>query len=260
MSNIIVEERGHLLLIGINRPEKKNSFVPQMMDDISLAYARLEDSEHLRCGVLYAVGDMFTAGLDLAQFAPLISERGELVFPENGIDPFGIHTKRKRSKPMVAAVQGLCLTLGIEVLLASDVRIAASNARFGQIEVKRGIFPFGGATLRLPEIAGWGNAMRWLLTGELFDAAEAYRIGLVQEIVEPGTQFERAVAIAETIAKQAPLGVYATLRSAWKAQSEGFDAAAADLMPETLALFASEDAQEGVRSFMERREGDFKGK
>ncbi len=258
--NILVEERGQLLLIGINRPEKKNSFIPQMMDDMSLAYARLEDSEHLRCGVLYAVGDTFTAGLDLAQFAPLIAERGELVFPENGIDPFGIHTKRKRTKPMVAAVRGLCLTLGIEVMLACDVRIAASDARFGQIEVKRGIFPFGGATLRLPEIAGWGNAMRWLLTGDIFDADEAFRIGLVQEIVEPGQQLERAIAIAETIAKQAPLGVYATLRSAWKARSEGFDAAAADLMPETTKLFHSEDAAEGVRSFVERREANFKGR
>lgn len=258
--NILVEERGHLLLIGINRPEKKNSFVPQMMDDMALAYALLEDSDHLRCGVLYAVGDVFTAGLDLAQFAPLIAERGDLTYPENGIDPFGIHTKRKRTKPIVAAVQGLCLTLGIEVLLASDVRIAASDARFGQIEVKRGIFPFGGATLRLPEIAGWGNAMRWLLTGDMFDAAEAYRIGLVQEVVEVGEQLERAIAIAETIAKQAPLGVYATLRSAWKAQSVGFDAAAADLMPETMKLFHSEDAKEGVLSFVERREANFKGR
>ena len=85
---------------------------------------------------------------------------------------------RSRTKPLVAAVHGKCLTLGIELLLASDVRIAAENATFAQIEIKRGIFPFGGATLRFPEAAGWGNAMRWLLTGDEFDAKEALRIGL----------------------------------------------------------------------------------
>jgi enoyl-CoA hydratase len=259
-SNILVEERGHLLVIGINRPEKRNSFVPRMLDDLALALARLEDTPALRCGVLYAVGEMFTAGLDLAKVAPAIAEKGGIDYPPNAIDPFGIHTARQRTKPLVAAVQGKCLTLGIEVLLACDVRIAAANATFAQIEIKRGIFPFGGATLRLPETAGWGNAMRWLLTGDEFDAAEALRIGLVQEVVETGTQFDRAIEIAETIAAQAPLGVQATIKSARQAQLEGFDAAAKNLMPQTLELFNTEDAREGVQSFLERRDGVFKGR
>lgn len=259
-SNILVEERGHLLLIGINRPEKLNSFIPQMWDDLALAYAKLEDSPEFRCGVLYAVGEMFTAGLDLAKFAPKIMENGRFEYPENAIDPFGIHTERQRTKPMVAAVQGKCLTLGIEALLACDVRIASENATFAQIEIKRGIFPFGGATLRFPEIAGWGNAMRWLLTGDEFDAKEAFRIGLVQEIVENGKQLERAIEIAEKISAQSPLGVQATIKSARKSQLEGFDIAAKDLMPQALELFYTEDAKEGVQSFLERRDGNFKGK
>lgn len=112
------------------------------------------------------------------------------------------------------AVQGLCFTLGIELILAADIAVAAEGTRFAQIEIKRGIFPFGGATLRFHQRAGWGNAMRWLLTGDEFDAREAWRMGLVQEVVEPGRQHERALAIAETVARQAPLGVQATLASA----------------------------------------------
>jgi enoyl-CoA hydratase/carnithine racemase len=119
---------------------------------------------------------------------------------------------------------------------------------------------FGGATLRFPETAGWGNAMRWLLTGDEFDAAEALRIGLVQEVVEHGKQLEKAIEIAEKIAKQAPLGVKATIESARKMQTEGFTEAVENLTPQILELFSSEDAKEGVQSFIERRDGNFQGK
>ncbi len=259
-SRISIEQRGHVLLIGLNRPAKRNAFDRQMLDELAMAYARLEDTPDVRCGVLYAEGEMFTAGLDLAALAPKISTSGNFEYPENSIDPLGLYGERVRTKPMVAAVHGKCLTVGIELLLATDVRIASENATFAQIEIKRGIFPFGGATLRFPEVAGWGNAMRWLLTGDEFDAAEALRIGLVQEIVEHGKHVEKAIEIAETISRQAPLGVQATIRSARKSQREGFDAAADDLMPQVLELFGTEDAREGVQSFIERRSGDFSGR
>jgi enoyl-CoA hydratase len=257
---ITVEKRGHVLLIGLNRPAKRNAFDLEMLDRLALAYAQLEDDEEIRCGVLFAEGEMFTAGLDLGQVAPKVVEQGILQFPEGAIDPLGLHGERRRTKPLVIAVQGKCLTIGIELMLAADIRVAAENAIFGQIEIKRGIFPFGGATLRFPAQAGWGNAMRWLLTGDEFDAAEALRIGLVQEVVANGKQIERAIEIAETIAKQAPLGVRATIESARKMQSEGFDAAKDYLTPQILELFKSEDAKEGVQSFLERREGNFRGR
>lgn len=257
---ISIEQRGHLLLIGLNRPAKRNAFDRQMLDELATAYARLEDSETVRCGVLYAEGEMFTAGLDLAAIAPTIAASGAFDYPENSIDPLNLYGERTRTKPLVAAVNGKCLTVGIELLLATDVRIASENATFAQIEIKRGIFPFGGATLRFPEVAGWGNAMRWLLTGDEFDAAEALRIGLVQEVVEHGKQLDKAVEIATRIAAQAPLGVQATIASARKSQREGFDAAARDLMPQVLKLFRTEDAREGVQSFIERRAGNFKGR
>jgi len=259
-SKISVEKRGKILLIGLNRPAKRNAFDRQMLGEMAAAFAELEENQEIRCGVLFAHGEMFTAGLDLASVAPSVMA-GENLDDENSkIDPLGLDKNKLRTKPVVATVHGKCLTIGIELLLAMDVRVASSNATFAQIEIKRGIFPFGGATLRFPEIAGWGNAMRWLLTGDEFDAAEALRIGLVQEVVEHGKQLDKAIEIAETIARQAPLGVQATIASARKLQREGFDAAARDLMPQVLKLFKTEDAREGVQSFVERRDGNFAGR
>jgi enoyl-CoA hydratase len=253
---ITTERRGPLLLIGFNRPKKMNAFDVEMLSGLSAAFDELEKDPQVRCGVVFAHGDNFTAGLDLGNVAPRILEGGSL-FGGGAIDPWGVHGA-PRSKPTVVAVHGRCLTLGIELCLAQDVCVAASNARFAQIEIKRGIFPFGGATFRLVQSAGWGNAMRWLLTGDEFGADEALRIGLVQEVVEPGRQLERAVAIAETIAAQAPLGVQATIASARRSLLE--EAAARALLPEIQRLMTTDDAREGLMSFLERRAAKFTGR
>ena len=144
-------------------------------------------------------------------------------------------------------------------MLAADIRVAAQDTRFAQIEIKRGIFPIGGATVRLVQEIGWGDAMRILLTGDEFSAAEAYRLGLVQEVVPPGAQLERAVAIAQTIAKQSPVGVQATLASARLARREGERAAFARMLPDLQQAIASDDAIEGLNAFLERREPKFTG-
>lgn len=259
-SRISLETRGHVLLIGFNRPNKRNAFDVQMLNELAMAYARLEDDDDLRCAVVFAHGEMFTAGLDLANVAPAVQQNGRIAYPENAVDPFAVDDKRVRTKPLIYAIHGKCLTLGIEMALAADIRIAADNATFGQIEIKRGIFPFGGATVRFPAVAGWGNAMRWLLTGDEFDAAEALRIGVVQEVVPFGKHIERGVEIAERIAKQAPLGVRATIKSARTAENHGHQAALDELLPQVLELFKSEDAREGVQSFIERRAGNFEGR
>jgi len=252
------EVRGHLHLIGLARPAKRNAFDLRMLRELAEALTACEDDANARCAVLYAEGDHFTAGLDLAEVGPAV-KGGAQLFPEGCVDPLGLHG-RIRSKPLVMAVQGYCLTIGVELCLAADVRVAASDTRFGQIEIQRGIFPFGGATLRFPAVAGWANAMRWLLTGDLFDAAEALRIGLVSEVVPPGEQRERAIALAETIASRAPLGVRATLASARLTLEAGPAAAAAALLEQARALMDSEDAAEGLRSFLERREAEFRGR
>lgn len=255
-TKVTTEQRGHLLLIGLNRPKKLNAFDVEMLRQLGDAYGVLEKDPELRVGVLFAHGDHFTAGLDLADVAPHVAE-GKMVLAAGAIDPLGVHGP-KRTKPTVAAVQGRCLTIGIELCLGQDIVVAAADTRFGQIEIKRGIFPFGGATFRLVHTAGWGNAMRWLLTGDEFGADEALRIGLVQEVVREGRPLDRAIALAETIAAQAPLGVRATIASARHALNE--EAAIRELLPEIIRLMASEDAREGLMSFLERRTANFKGK
>jgi enoyl-CoA hydratase/carnithine racemase len=145
-------------------------------------------------------------------------------------------------------------------MLAMDIRVAASDTRFGQIEVRRGVYPIGGATVRLHQEIGWGNAMRYLLTADEIPAAEALRLGLLQEVIEMGGQFDRALQIAETVSRQAPLGVRATLASARRARLEGERAAIARLLPDLMPIMASDDAAEGIQSFIERREARFKGK
>jgi enoyl-CoA hydratase/carnithine racemase len=162
-TKITTEQRGHLLLIGINRPAKLNAFDVEMLHQLGDAFGALESDDGLRCGVVFAHGENFTAGLDLGNVAPAIMQ-GELVMGAGRIDPWGVHGKA-RTKPTVIAVHGRCLTLGIELILAQDVCVAASDTRCPD-RVKRGIFPFGGATFRLVHTAGWGNAMRWLLTGD----------------------------------------------------------------------------------------------
>lgn len=255
---VTIERRGHVLLMGLNRPAKRNAFNLAMLDQLAVAYHEFETDDDIRCGVLFAHGDHFTGGLDLAEVGPVIGQGG-LPFSRPGRrDPWrksGVWTT-----PLVAAVQGWTMTLAIELLLAADIRIAAADARFAQMEINRGIYAFGGATVRLPREAGWGNAMRWLLTGEAYDAHEAHRIGLVQEIVEPGRQLDRAIEIADAIAtKSAPLGVKTTLASAHRARLEGDEAAFARLDADMAALFATDDGREGLRSFIERRDARFTG-
>jgi 1,4-dihydroxy-2-naphthoyl-CoA synthase len=171
MDTVSVERDGSVLLIGLNRPEKRNAFTQAMLADLSRAYALLETDDSIRAGVLFAHGEHFTAGLDLVDVGPAIAS-GIDPMPEDGRDPWRLDGTW--TTPLVAAAHGRCLTLGIELLLAADIRVAAADTRFAQIEVLRGIYPFGGATLRLPREVGWGNAMRWLLTGDEFDAAEAH--------------------------------------------------------------------------------------
>lgn len=258
MPSVIVEERDHVLHIGLNRPAKRNAFNVEMLEELGRAYERLERDDNLRAGVLYAHGDHFTGGLDLAEVGPRLVE-GALDWPDDARNPWR-NDGRPWTKPVVAAVHGWCMTLGIELLLAADIRVASADTRFAQLEVQRGIYPFGGATTRLPREAGWGNAMRWLLTGDEFDAAEALRIGLVQEVVAPGDQLNRAVDLAERIATtSAPLAVRTTLAAAQRANREGERAAEDRFVDDVVALFKTQDGAEGIQSFIERRQPRFAG-
>lgn len=259
---LTVERKGHVLLMGLNRPRKMNAFDVDLFVELAVALGELQNDPGLRCGLLYAHGDNFTGGLDLPQWVPFL-DKGIFPppLPDGACDPFGLFDEYRRvEKPLVIAVQGYCLTIGFELLLAADIRVASEDVRLAMIEIKRGIFPTGGATIRLHQEIGWGNAMRYLLTGDELRAPEAYRLGLLQELTEKGRQFDRALEIAEKIARQAPLAVKATLVSARRAHLEGEKIAVAKLMPEQMKLMKTEDAAEGVLSFKERREAVFKGR
>ena len=253
--------QGAVLLIGINRPAKRNGFTPTMLRELGQAYTRLDDDPALRVGVLHALGEHFTAGLDLPSFAPLMRS-GENAVSWGLVDPLdlGMPGYRRRSKPMLVAVKGITYTLGIELMLAADIVVAADDCRFSQLEVKRGIMPTGGATLRMAERAGLGNAMLHLLTGDEFGSAEALRLNFVQKVVPAGDELVEALVIAQIIAAQAPLAVVATRQNVLRACEQGPLVAMDDLTAVQQRLSSSADAAEGVASFVEKRPARFTGR
>ena len=251
------EIQQHIFLIGLDRIDKRNAFDSHMIDDLSLALTEYEDNDQLRCAIIFAHGDHFTAGLDLTELQPKMAS-GIFSSDPNIINPWGT-SGRKRKKPVIVAVHGYCYTAGIELLLNADIAIAQNNTQFTQIEVLQGILPFGGATSRFVQSAGWSNAMRYLLTGDLFDAQTALNLNLITELTAD-RPLNRAIELAQRIAKAAPLAVQATLAAAKDAielsESESFENLNKHLKP----LLASNDAQEGVKAMLERREPLFTGK
>lgn len=256
-AKVLVEQKGHVLLIGLNRPDKYNAADMELLEQLSIAYGKLDSDNNLRVGLVYAIGDHFTAGLDLADVAPRLNADGLALVPEGGLDPWGIQTKSV-SKPVVVAIQGTCFTLGVELALNSEVVIAADDSVFAQLEVSRGILPFGGASKRMPRSAGWSNAMKYLLTGEKFGADEALRLGIVNEVVPKGTQFDRALEIANKIAAQAPLAVQATLASARAALVD--EAKEDAFVGKRLArLAATNDARRAMEAYLSKQPVEFEG-
>ena len=269
---VTTERRGHVLLIGFNRPDKLNAFTPEMLRDLAEAYGELAEDRDLRVGVVYATGRYFTAGLDMPSIAkqmpwevasrvtnkvPFLEPIKALV-PKGGIDPWGVSTD-PCPKPIVTAVQGRCFTLGIELMLAAQINVVAEEATFTQFEVSRGLFPFGGGTVRWAPTAGLNNAYRYVLTGEEFDAAEAYRLGLAQHVVPQDQVLDKAIEVAELVAKQAPLGVQAAMRNMRLAQARGAKAALGKLYLELGKVMMSKDVRRGIKAFGERTEAKFEG-
>lgn len=250
------EQLGRILKITIDNTAKKNSFSPDMMQQLSAALTLLDEDPELWVGVLCAAGNDFTAGLDMPKFFGPGAQANPV--PHGAVDPFGL--ARQCRKPIVTAVQGICFTVGIEMALAGDIVVAADDTRFCQMEAKRGIAPLGGAHFRYLTRSGWGNAMYHLLTCDEFGAAEAHRIGLIQEVVPVGMQIDRAMELARMIAANAPLGIQMT-KEAGRTYIEAGENAAIACIPEIRAkVLGTEDAAEGIRSFIERRPAQFQGK
>ena len=255
---ISYEKRGRLALVGFDRPEKRNAFTVSMFQRLAEVFTEADDDEDVRAIVVYGKGNDTTTGLDLMDVGPSF-RAGEVPIPAELVDPWHV-VGRLRRTPMVTAVHGRCFTLGTEISLCSDICVAAEGTIFGLKEVRVGIMPAGGGTFRFVQAAGYANAMRYVLTGDEFDATEALRLGVVQEVVSPGAQLDRAIELSECIAAQAPLAVRSALAHAQSALLEGWPKAIADVVPMQVALINSDDAMEAAMAMMQRRPPAFQGK
>jgi enoyl-CoA hydratase/carnithine racemase len=253
---IRTEADGRVVKIVVDNVRKKNAFTPEMMQDLGAALTAFDRNDEQWVAVLCAAGEHTTAGLDMPKFFGPTASRLEM--PADGIDPFGL--QRRTTKPVIAVVQGLTLTIGIEMMLAADIVVAADTARFSQMESKRGIAPLGGAHFRFLTRTGWGNAMYHLMLCDEFDARRALEIGLVQEVVPFGQHVDRAVELAQRIAKNAPLGIRAMKQAALRYLEAGEAAAVAAIPTIRDQVMGTEDAKEGILSFIERREARFHGR
>jgi enoyl-CoA hydratase len=250
------ERVGRTLKIVIDNVSRRNSFIPEMMTQLSDALTLLDEDPELWVGVLCAEGAHFTAGLDMPKFfGPGATAREN---PPGNVDPFQI--SKFCRKPIVSAVQGITYTIGLEMVLAGDIIVAADDVRFCQMEAKRGLAPLAGGHFRFLTRMGWGDAMYHLLLVDEFGAAEAHRIGLVQEVVPAGQQIDRAMELAAIIAGNAPLGIQVTKLAGRKFYEAGEAAAIAAIPGIRAAVMESDDAKEGIRSFVERRPAVFEGK
>lgn len=248
----------HVLEIHVDRADKMNGFTPEMFDQLADAMTSLENDDEARVGLLTFAGDHTTAGLDLPRFAGSFTDGSRDAQIDERVDAFSI--RRRCSKPVLMAVQGICFTIGIEMMLGVDIVVAAENARFAQLEPKRGLAVFGGAHVRYVERAGWGRAMYHLLRADEFDAARALELGFVQEVVPVGKQIQRARELALEICECAPLAIREIKRAAAVYLEQG-EAAAFGEIPTMRARTAnSEDFAEGIRSFQEKRPAVFQGR
>lgn len=257
-NKLLIDISDHIVTITFNRPEKLNALDPQSYHLLAQTLYKLQHDNDLRVAVIQANGKHFTSGLELDKWAPIFAAGRMPELADDELDPYGLQGERL-TKPVIIATQGICYTSGLELLLNTDIRIATVDARFAQLEVQRGIYPCGGGTVRLPEAIGWSNAQRYLLTGDEFNAQQALQWGMIQEIVEVDNLHQRARELAVKIAKAAPLGVQAALRSSKTARYGDQKTALTQVFDDMTTVMVSEDAREGVASFLERREAVFKG-
>jgi enoyl-CoA hydratase/carnithine racemase len=259
-TTVTVERRDDIVLVGINRPFIQNRIDPPTRLRLNEVMYLYEHDPTLRAFVLFGHGENFSRGIDVdAAQAGLISGQ-RATSPAPTLDLVG-NSQPHRTKPMVVVVHGDTWNLGHEIYLAGDVRVAAANTRFGQDENTHGRFPGGGATVRFVREAGWGNAMRYMLTGDHWTAEESYRMGVTQQIAPtPEAALEAGVAIARKMAACGPLGIKATLASAHQVIDPAEADALSKLGAQYAALYRTEDFTEGRKAEAEGRPPKYRGK
>lgn len=252
-SPLLVEERGRILVLTLNRPQAKNAMSLQLAEELAAAFDHFDTTPGLSVCVVTGAGGTFCAGMDLKGFA-----RGEIpTVPGRG---FAGIVARPPLKPVIAAVEGFALGGGFEIALACDLIVAADNASFGLPEVKRGLTANGGGLLRLQHRVPYSFAMELVLTGRMLPAAEAAELHLVNRVTAPGGALAAALELAEAIAKNAPLALAASKQVMVNSTDWAVDEKFARQQDHVAPIRTSQDAVEGARAFIEKREPAWSGR
>lgn len=263
-ANCTIEKHGKTLIVTLNRPEAKNAFSPEMLLGMYKAWRLLDEDDDLMCAILTANGDTFCAGMDLkagAEGHHSTDEFMALMATVPNIHWQALLRDNRPNKPLILAVEGYALAGGSEILLGTDIRIAAEDATFGVTEVARGLYPMAGSSIRLPRQIPYALAAEILLLGRHISAQEALDWGLVNRLTAKGGALAEAKKIAAQIAETGPLALKAIVRSLRELQADVAEEQAM-LSSDELAgpVFASADAKEGMRAFKEKRKAVFTGK
>jgi enoyl-CoA hydratase len=264
---LLIEREGHALILSMNRPEAKNALNPEMLCRLADAWQMINDDDAIHVAILTGTNGAFCAGADLDQLvarslsgAPPEDEFEERCRKDAGVIFKGLLRSYRLAKPLIAAVEGPCIAGGSEILLTTDVRIAGEGATFGIAEVRWGLFPLGGSTVRLRRQIPYARAAELLLTGNHYSAAEAYAMGLIGRVVPDGTALDAAREAAARIAANGPLAVRKVKQSLQETESLPEEQALEIEMRLGSEVFASEDAREGPKAFKEKRAPQFKGR
>jgi len=253
--NVIVAKDGAIAVVTLNRPQALNALSYGLVKDLSLAMQELDQDPEVRVIVVTGGDKVFAAGADIKEMA----DKGP--FDAMVLERLAYRDKiNKISKPVVAAVIGFALGGGCELAMSCDIIVAAENARFGQPEVNLGIIPGSGGTQRLTHLLGKHRAMELVLTGDMLNAADAERLGLVNRVVPVELCLEEAKNIARKIATKPQLAVRAAKEAVLKSANTGLDEGLEFERKAFYLLFASEDRSEGMKAFLEKRKAEFKGK
>ncbi len=264
---VLFEKRDHVAVITINRPEVRNAINPEAIVKLANAWQRVRDDDEIRVAVITGTGKAFSAGMDLGSLIPLLTgarkpedEWDRKLLADQEIGTRAILRDFDAGKPAIAAINGFAVAGGMELVMGTDIRVAADSARFGMQEVKWAIFPSGGSTVRLPNQIPYARAMELLLTGDLVDASEMLGLGFLNHVVPEDQVLDTAFEIAGKIAENGPVAVKAIRASIREAI--GVPEAQALRRENELAapVYATEDAQEGPRAFMEKRKPVYHGR